>query len=67
MTFKDNGSDRDAGSAATKESFDPSMPEGDYRLNMLSVHDKIILRNLLSIAEKMVLKSDGKYEMKHFF
>lgn len=67
MTFKDNGSDREAGSAALKEQFDPSHPEGDYRLNMLSVHDKIILRNLLSIAERMVLKSDGKYEMKHFF
>jgi hypothetical protein len=75
MNFKDIGSDRDAGSSL-KEAFDPSFPEGDFRLNMLSVHDKIILRHLLSIAEKIVLRSgkvnfnnhpDGKYEMKHFF
>jgi len=52
MNFKDISSDREAG-RAQKESFDPTYPEGDFRLNMLSVHDKVILRHLLGIAEKV--------------
>ena len=47
--------------------FDASNPENLYSLNLAEMYDKIILQNLLSIAENSVNKNDGKFEAKACF
>lgn len=47
--------------------FDPSNPEKAYSLNLSETYNHIILKSLLSIAEKAVLKSEGKFDIKACF
>ncbi len=50
-----------------KNIFDPQNPEGSYNLNLAETYDHIILQSLCLIAEKAVLNSEGKFDIKQCF
>ena len=62
INMKEISADKDIKN--NKNVFDPSNPETSYSLNLAETYDHIILQNLMLIAEKAALKSDGKFDIK---